>query len=117
MSQNQTGRNLKYTVYVGEVDTITATIEDSAGNVKDLSNTTTYATVKIHVWKPDGTLIINGSGTYSNRGTGQVSYTLVTGDTVLANAGNWEGIFLLYNNSGILTEPSAIFNFSIEKIF
>lgn len=117
MSQNQTGRNLKYTVYVGEVDTIYAIIEDSAGNAKDLSNTATYNSVKLHIWKPDGTLLISGTGAYSNRGIGQVSYTFASADTVLANAGNWSGVFLLYNNSGILTEPSAIFNFTIEQIY
>ena len=117
MSMNLNGRNIEYLVKVGARSQMVINITDSAGNAKSLTDTDTYSTAKWKVWQPDGTPIINGTATYSNRATGEVSYILQAADTVLANAGVWEGEVELFNASGIMTEQSETFNFTIEESY
>ena len=114
---NLTGRNIEYLVKVGARSQVVLNITDSVGVKKDLSDTSTYATAKWKVWKPDGTLIINGSATYTNRTNGEVSYNLTETDTVITNAGIWAGEVELFNTSGIMTEQSETFNFTIEESY
>ena len=95
MSMNMVGRSTEFRVKVGSRPTLQLTITDDAGTAKNLSNTVTYATGKWKVWKPDGTLIINGNITYTTRASGIVTYTLVTSDTVIANAGIKEAIVVV----------------------
>lgn len=119
MSQNMLGRNNSFTVFVGSLETITVIIQDNAGNAIDLTSTSTYNSVKLNVWTPDGTLIINAAGAYGTRNLGQVQYTFASGDTVDANAGNWEGIFICYDNSSPtpkITQYSDIFNITIKQV-
>ena len=92
-------------------------ITDASGVAKDLSDTSTYATAKWKVWQPDGTILINGNATYSDRTTGEISYLLAAVDTVIDNAGIWEGEVELWNSSDILTEQSETFNFTIEESY
>jgi hypothetical protein len=82
-----------------------------------LSNTITYSTGVWKVWKPDGTLIINGAITYSDRANGKVTYALSAADTVVANAGNWEGEVELLNSAGVMSEQTKSFNFTIEESY
>ncbi len=117
MSMNLVGRNIEFLVKVGSRSQVVLTITDSAGVAKDLTSTTTYSTAVWKVWQPDGTLLINGAATYSDRALGEISYDLVAGDTVVANAGIWEGEVEMLNDSAIMTEQSETFNFTIEESF
>ena len=117
MSQNLYPRATEYRVKSGSRATLELTIQDSAGTAKSLSNTVTYSTGVWKVWKPDGTLIINGAITYSDRANGKVSYALSATDTVVANAGNWEGEVELFNSAGVMSEQTKSFNFTIEESY
>jgi|TARA_B110001454_G_scaffold154208_1_gene143494 hypothetical protein len=117
MSMNMVGRSTEFRVKVGSRPTLQLTITDDAGTAKNLSNTVTYATGKWKVWKPDGTLIINGNITYTTRASGIVTYTLVTSDTVIANAGIWSGEIELLDSSGGVSEQTKTFNFVIEESY
>ena len=117
MSMNMVGRSTEFRVKVGSRPTLQLTITDDAGTAKNLSNTVTYATGRWKVWKPDGTLIINGNITYTTRASGIVTYTLVTSDTVIANAGIWSGEIELLDSSGGVSEQTKTFNFVIEESY
>ncbi len=114
---NLNGRNIEYIVKVGARSQMVINITDSVGTAKSLTDTSTYSTAKWKVWQPDGTLIINGNATYSDRSAGEVSYILAATDTVIANAGIWEGEVELFNSSGVMTEQSETFNFTIEESY
>ena len=117
MSMNLKGRNIEFIVKAGARSNVVINITDASGVAKNLSDTSTYATAKWKVWQPDGTILINGDATYSNRSTGEISYILSATDTVIANAGIWEGEIELLNTSGIMTEQSETFNFTIEDSY
>lgn len=114
---NLVGRNIEYIVKVGARTTLVINIKDSTGAVRDLSNATTYATAVWKVWKPDGTLLINGAATYGNRASGEITYALTAADTVVANEGVWEGEVEMLNSSAVMTEQSETFNFTIEESY
>jgi hypothetical protein len=117
MSMNLVGRNIEYRVKVGALSQLLLIVTDSAGVVKDLTNATTYATATWKVWQPDGTLLINGACAYGTRASGEITYNLAAGDTVIANAGVWEGEVEMFNASAALTEQSETFNFTIEESY
>tara|TARA_R110002051_G_scaffold152947_3_gene225499 strand:- start:3076 stop:3429 length:354 start_codon:yes stop_codon:yes gene_type:complete len=117
MSMNLKGRNIEFIVKVGARSNVVINIADASGVAKNLSDTATYATAKWKIWKPDGTLLVNGTASYSNRSTGEITYLLASADTVIANAGIWEGEVELLNSSGIMTEQSETFNFTIEESY
>ncbi len=117
MSQNLYPRATEYRVKSGSRATLELTIQDSEGTAKSLSNTVTYSTGVWKVWKPDGTLVINGAITYSDRANGKVTYALSATDTVVANAGNWEGEVELLNSAGVMSEQTKSFNFTIEESY
>ncbi len=117
MSMNMVGRSTEFRVKAGSLITLQLTITDDGGTAKNLSNTVTYATGKWKVWKPDGTLIINGNIVYTTRSSGLISYTLQSTDTAIANAGNWAGEVELKNSSGAISEQTKTFNFVIEESY
>ena len=117
MSQNLTPRDVEYRVKSGSRATLELTVNDSSGTAKNLSNTVTYSTGVWKVWKPDGTLIINGAITYDDRVNGIIIYALTANDTLVANAGNWEGEVELKNSSGVMVEQTQSFNFTIEESY
>ena len=117
MSMNMVGRSTEFRVKAGSLITLQLTITDDGGTAKNLTNTVTYNTGKWKVWKPDGTLLINGNITYTNRTNGIISYTLVTADTVIANAGNWAGEVELKDSAGAISEQTKTFNFVIEESY
>jgi len=117
MSQNLTPRDVEYRVKSGSRATLELVVQDSSGTAKNLSNTVTYSTGVWKVWKPDGTLIINGAITYSDRTNGKIIYALSATDTALANAGNWSGEIELLNSAGVLSEQTKSFNFTIEESY
>ena len=117
MSQNLYPRATEYRVKSGSRATLELTIQDSEGTATSLSNTVTYSTGVWKVWKPDGTLVINGAITYSDRANGKVTYALSATDTVVANAGNWEGEVELLNSAGVMSEQTKSFNFTIEESY
>jgi hypothetical protein len=117
MSSNLNYRDVEYRVKVGDRVKLTLTMTDYTGAALDLSNTTSYSTGKWKVWKPDGTLVVNGDITFETRASGIVSYTLTAADTTLANAGIWEGEVEIKSTSDVITEQSRTFNFVIEESY
>lgn len=117
MSMNLVGRNIEFIVKVGSRSQVLLTITDSAGVAKDLTDTNTYNTAVWKVWKPDGTLIINGAATYEDRANGIIGYNLSAADTDILNAGIWEGEVEMLNISAVMTEQSVSFNFTIEESY
>ena len=111
------GRDVEFRVKTGSRATLQLTVADSSGNAKDLSNTVTYATGLWKVWKPDGTLIINGTLTFTTRASGVVSYALLASDTVAANVGRWEGEVELKDSSGNISEQTKSFTYFQEESF
>ena len=52
--------------------------------------------------------------------TGQqvkISYQLTSANTVIANAGVWEGEIEFLNSSGNISDQSETFNFTIEESY
>ena len=117
MSTNMIGRATEYRVKAGSRATLSLTITDSAGTAKSLTDTVTYASGNWKVWKPNGTLIINGAITYDDRANGIIIYALTANDTLITNAGNWEGEVELKNSSGTTIEQTQSFNFTIEESY
>lgn len=117
MSMNMTGRSIEFRVKAGSEATIYINIKNYDKTIKNLNDTNLFNTAVWKVWKPDGTLIINGAATYTDRVNGEVSYTLQTADTVIANAGVWEGEVELFDISSNLVEQSETFNFVIEESY
>ena len=117
MSTNMIGRATEYRVKAGSRATLSLTITDSAGTAKSLTDTVTYASGNWKVWKPNGTLIINGAITYDDRANGIIIYALTVNDTLITNAGNWEGEVELKNSSGTMIEQTQSFNFTIEESY
>lgn len=111
------GRAIEYRIKAGSRATLELTINDSTGSAKSLTDTVTYSTGKWKVWKPDGTLIIDGAITFDNRANGIVTYALTANDTLVANAGNWEGEVELFNSSGTIVEQTQTFTFVIEESY
>ena len=117
MSMNMVGRSTEFRVKAGSLITLQLTITNDAGVAKNLTNTVTYNTGKWKVWKPDGTLIIDGNIVYTTRASGIISYTLTSTDTAIANAGIWSGEVELKNSSGAISEQTKTFNFVIEESY
>lgn len=117
MSMNMVGRSTEFRVKAGSLITLQLTITSDSGVAKNLTNTINYASGKWKVWKPSGTLLINGNIVFDNRANGVISYTLATSDTVIANAGNWSGEVELKDSSGNITEQTKTFNFVIEESY
>jgi len=112
-----TPRAIEYKVKAGSRATLQLTISDSSGSAKSLSNTTTYATGKWKVWKPDGTLQIDGAVTFSDRANGVVSYALSATDATNAKAGRWEGEVELLDSNGVISEQTESFSFTISESY
>ena len=115
MSADMEGRATEFRVKAGSRATLQLTVADSSGTGKDLSNTTTFTTGKWKVWKPGGTLIINGDLVFTTRASGLVSYALLEADSVIANAGRWEGEVELKDSNGDISEQTKSFTFIIEE--
>ena len=114
---DMTGRTTEFRIKTGSRATLQLTVADSSGAGKDLSNTVTYATGKWKVWKPDGTLLINGDIVFTTRASGIVSYTLTTADTVIANAGIWAGEVELKDSDGDISDQTQTFQFIMEESY
>ena len=116
-SADMTGRTTEFRVKAGSRTTLQLTVADSSGVGKDLSNTTTYATGKWKVWKPGGTLVIDGNLVFTTRASGIVSYTLSATDTAVANAGIWAGEVELKDSNGDISEQTETFQFVLEESY
>jgi len=112
-----TPRADEYRVKAGSRATLQLTITDSSNSAKSLSNTTTYASGKWKVWKPDGTLIIDGAIVFDDRTNGIITYSLSSTDTAIGNAGIWEGEVELKDSNGNISEQTSTFNFVIEESY
>ena len=117
MSMNMVGRSTSFTVKAGSTATLQITVKDASGIAKNLSNTVTYNSGKWKVWKPDGTLLLDGTITFVDRANGIVSYTLGTSDITNTKAGIWEGEIELKNSSGVISEQTQSFNFIMEESY
>ena len=116
-SADMVGRNTQFRIKAGSRATLQLTVADSSGTGKDLSNTTTYATGKWKVWKPGGTLVIDGVISFTTRASGIVQYTLSAADTVIANAGIWAGEVELKDSNGNISEQTQTFQFILEESY
>ena len=114
---NLTGRLIEFSVKSGATSTLIMNVTTSSGTAKNMSSTSTYATAKWKVWQPDGTLIINGTATFSDRLNGQISYALTSANTAITNAGVWEGEIEFLNSSNVISDQSETFNFTIEESY
>ena len=117
MSMNMTGRATSFIVKAGSRATLQITIKDSSGTAKNLSNTVTYNSGKWKVWKPDGTLLIDGTISFADRANGVVTYALSSTDATNAKAGVWEGEVELKDSSSVISEQTQTFNFTIEESY
>lgn len=117
MSMNMVGRATNFTVKAGSTATLQITVKDADGNAKNLSNTVTYSSGKWKVWKPDGTLVLNGDIVFTDRANGVVSYTLGANDITNSNAGIWEGEIELKDTNSVISEQTQSFNFTIEESY
>ncbi len=114
---NLTGRLIEFSVKSGATSTLIMNVTTASGAAKNMSSTATYATAKWKVWQPDGTLIIDGTATFSDRLNGQISYALTSANTAIANAGVWEGEIEFLNSSGVISDQSETNNFTIEESY
>jgi|TARA_R110000796_G_C14381916_1_gene415320 hypothetical protein len=110
-------RDIEFVEKVGSRRTLSLTLTDDTGTAIDMSSTTSYSTGRWKVWKPDGTLLINGTLTFTTRSTGFVSYVLVASDTVIANAGVWEGEVEILDDSSTMVVQSSTFTFTILESY
>lgn len=117
MSMNMRGRSVSFVVKAGSRATLQVTVKDSSGVAKNLSNTVTYNSGKWKVWKPDGTLLIDGAITFADRANGIVTYALSATDATNAKAGVWEGEVELKDSSSVISEQTQSFNFTIEESY
>ena len=117
MSMNMTGRGTSFIVKAGSRATLQITIKDSSGTAKNLSNTVTYNSGKWKVWKPDGTLLIDGTISFADRANGVVTYALSATDATNAKAGVWEGEVELKDSSSVISAQTQTFNFTIEESY
>jgi len=108
-------RAASYTVKPGSRATLSIIILDSDGFFRDMTDTLLYATCKWKVWKPDGTLIIDGAAVYANRATGEITYDLEATDIIAADGGIWEGEVEIFDSTSKLVDQSHTFDFIIEK--
>ena len=108
-----------YTIKVGSSNALQFNIYDDTGvTLKDLSNASTYATGTLRVWKPDGTLVITGTLTFTTRASGLLTYGVQTADSVAANAGKWYGeIQLVSSDTTTITLQTDTFSFHIENSY
>ena len=117
MSMFMRKRNIEYIVKVGSKKTVSLTLADDTGTAIDLSSTSTYNTGKWKVWKPDGTLIIDGVLSFITRSSGLVGYNLTAANTAIANAGVWEGEVEILNDDPAVEIQSNTFTFTIEESY
>ncbi len=91
-------------------------IDPETGQPKDLSNTTTYDTGQVKIYKPDNTVIATLAVTYTDRPNGEVQFTVTATEATNANAGNWIGDLELSNDTPLIVEQQ-FFNFNILESF
>ncbi len=91
-------------------------IDPETGDPKDLSNTTTYDTGEVKIYKPDNTVIATLTVSYTDRPNGEVQFTVTSTEATNANAGNWIGDLELSNDTPLIVEQQ-FFNFNILESF
>lgn len=118
MSQNYSHFNVEYKVKVGSRETLTFNCQDSVGVAKDFTSTTIYNVARLKVWKPDGTLVINGVAVITTPlANGVVTYALGAIDAIIGNAGNWVGEIEVVDNGSNITYQTDTFSFVIQESF
>ena len=117
MSMFMRKRDIEFVEKVGSRRSLTLTLTDDTGTVIDMSSTTSYNSGKWKVWKPDGTLLIDGTLTFVTRSAGLVSYALTAANTVIANAGVWEGEVEILDDSSVMTIQSTTFTFTLLESY
>ncbi len=110
-------RDIEFVEKVGSRRTLTLTLTDDTGTVIDMSSATSYNSGKWKVWKPDGTLLIDGTLSFVTRSAGLVSYALTAANTVIANAGVWEGEVEILDDSAVMTVQSSTFTFTLLESY
>lgn len=116
MSIRRTDYGGTFEMNVGSTKTFTPFIEDENGNQQSFESTTTYATIEVVIYKPDGTILDTITGAYADRRNGKVSFTVPAATAVIANAGNWIGEVILKNNVPEVIDQRK-FNFNILESY
>ncbi len=100
-------------IYVDSNKTFQFTIiNPSTGLAQNLTDTDVYNTGSVKIYKPDGTILITTSVTYTDRINGIVEFTIVDTESIIANAGNWIGDLELINDTSDIIDQQK-FNFNI----
>ncbi len=113
MSTRRTEYETNLDMYVGTTKIFTLVVKDPVTALpKDLTNTAVYNSGNVKIYKPDGTIIVTVTVTYSDRANGEIEFTIVAATAVLANAGNWIGNMELINDAAVIVEQQN-FGFNI----
>ncbi len=100
-------------IFAGTTKTFTLIVNDPVtGLPKDLSDTAVFDSGNVKIFKPDGTVIVTLTVTYSDRPNGEIQFTVTSATATNANAGNWIGNMELLNNGAVIVEQQ-LFNFNI----
>jgi len=91
-------------------------IDPETGQAKDLTDTATYATGEVKIYKPDNTIIGTLTISYTDRVNGKVQWTVTPTEASNTNAGNWIGDLELSNTTPLIIEQQ-FFNFNILESF
>ena len=116
MSVRRTDYGATFEMNVGSTKTFVPQLKDDCDNQESYEDATTYASVDVVIYKPDGTVITTISGSYSDRRNGKISFTVPAATATLANAGNWIGEVVLKNSSAETIDQRK-FNFNILESY
>ena len=108
-------RDVEFRVKVGSRETVQLTLTDEDNCAVSMTCCSVYNGGNWKVWCPTGTLLINGTITYTCRTAGIVSYTLGACDAISANRGQWAGEVETLNCACVISDQSKTFRFVIEE--
>ena len=77
-------------------------VDPDTGSHKDLSDSTLYSDIVVKIYRPDGTILETLPGTFEDRQTGVVLFTVPPQTN--ENAGNWIGNVEFLNNGNTIVD-------------
>jgi len=117
MSTTRIDYGVKFDISAGTTKIFQFTVIDpETGQAKDLTDTNTYATGQVKIYKPDNTIIGTLAVTFVDRLNGLIQWTVTPTEASNANAGNWIGDLELSNTTPVIIEQQ-FFNFDILESF
>lgn len=112
MSISRADFGVTFEMFVDSEKTFQLTVKDANGALEDITSTTTYATGRFKIVKPDLTLVADVPIVYSDRPASEIEFTITTAISILANAGNWIGEVEFVNITPVKIDEQRI-NFNI----